>query len=142
MWAKFIRAGFGSAFILAILGVHKSAVADDHVSFVQRDSNFGIRIDGKPFAEYVWNDRNIVRPYVTNIHAPNGIQVTRNNPPIEGKDAIDHATMHPGLWLAFGDLSGADFWRNKGVVKHIEFVEKPSANANAGQIRSQESLLG
>ena len=25
--------------------------------------------------------------------------------------------MHPGLWLAFGDLNGIDFWRNKAPVR-------------------------
>ena len=32
------------------------------------------------------------------------------------QDLDDHPTMHPGLWLAFGDINGADFWRNKGRV--------------------------
>jgi len=38
-------------------------------------------------------------------------------------DAVDHDTMHPGIWLAFGDLGGADFWRNKGQVKFTQFGE-------------------
>jgi hypothetical protein len=50
-----------------------------------------------------------------------------------GRDATDHATMHPGLWLAFGDISGADFWRNKGVVRHAGFVEEPVADAQGGR---------
>jgi hypothetical protein len=33
--------------------------------------------------------------------------------------------MHPGLWLAFGDVSGADFWRNKAKVTHERFVQPP-----------------
>ena len=63
---------------------------------------------------------------------PNGKQVTRTHPPVEGKDATDHGTMHPGLWLAFGDVSGADFSRNKATVKHVEFVEKPKATKDGG----------
>jgi len=51
--------------------------------------------------------------------------VTRHHPPREGIDIDDHATFHPGLWLAFGDLGGADFWRNKAQVKHIEFIKPP-----------------
>jgi hypothetical protein len=39
----------------------------------------------------------------------------------------DHATIHPGIWLAFGDLDGSDFWRNKARVVHESFVEAPSA---------------
>lgn len=33
--------------------------------------------------------------------------------------------MHPGLWLGFGDLSGVDFWRNKGSMEHLHFVDEP-----------------
>ena len=36
--------------------------------------------------------------------------------------------MHPGLWLAFGDVSGADFWRNKGRIEHVRFTELPAVN--------------
>ena len=49
-------------------------------------------------------DRAILRPYFTRVHAPSGVQVTRAHPPRPGIDAIDHDTMHPGIWLAFGDL--------------------------------------
>jgi hypothetical protein len=40
--------------------------------------------------------------------------------------------MHPGLWLAFGDLGGADFWRNKGTVEHAGFITRPAATAAGG----------
>jgi hypothetical protein len=33
--------------------------------------------------------------------------------------------MHPGIWLALGDLGGADFWRNKGRVTHERFTTAP-----------------
>jgi hypothetical protein len=34
--------------------------------------------------------------------------------------------MHPGVWLAFGDLNGHDFWRNKARIVHVRFVEPPA----------------
>ncbi len=108
------------------------ARAESPVTFGQKDGHLQIQIDGKPFASYVWQDRNVLRPYFAHVHAPNGKQVTRNHPPVEGKDATDHGTMHPGLWLAFGDLGGTDFWRNKGKVQHVEFVEKPKATKDGG----------
>jgi hypothetical protein len=37
--------------------------------------------------------------------------------------------MHPGLWLAFGDLNGVDFWRNKGRIEHVRFVHEPETDA-------------
>jgi hypothetical protein len=78
-----------------------------------------IRIDGRPFATYVTRDEKILRPYFTALYEPGGVQVTRNHPPVAGKDPTDHDTMHPGIWLAFGDLSGSDFWRNKGRVDFV-----------------------
>jgi hypothetical protein len=33
--------------------------------------------------------------------------------------------MHPGVWLAFGDLSGQDFWRNRATIRHERFVTGP-----------------
>ena len=82
--------------------------------------------DGRPVATYVFRDDKILRPYFANVHAPGGIQVTRNHPPVPNVDATDHDTMHPGVWLAFGDLSGQDFWRNKARIVHVRFVEPPA----------------
>jgi hypothetical protein len=50
------------------------------------------------------------------LRAPSGVAVTRHHPPIAGSDATDHDTMHPGVWLAFGDLNAQDFWRNKARI--------------------------
>lgn len=92
-----------------------------------------IRAAGKPLATYVYEDREILRPYFKDLHAPNGVQVTRHHPPREGIDPDDHASMHPGLFLAFGDLGGADFWRNKAKVEHAGFVEAPCAEKGEGR---------
>jgi DUF1680 family protein len=60
------------------------------------------------------------------------VRVTRNHPPDAGADPGDHAALHPGLWLAFGDLSGADSWRNKAPVEHEAFVEPPAGGDGRG----------
>ena len=49
----------------------------------------------------------------------------RTHPPGDG-DATDHATMHPGVWLAFGDINGEDFWRNKARIEHVAFTAEPA----------------
>lgn len=79
-----------------------------------------IRIEGanrRPVATLVLKNERILRPYLKGLHSPAGIPLTRSLPPVAGVDAVDHDTMHPGVWLAFGDLGGADFWRNKGLVR-------------------------
>ncbi len=87
-----------------------------------------IRYGEAPVATYVYQDDEISRPFFCNVFAPNGEQVTRRHPtdPIANKDNDDHDTYHPGIWLAFGDLGGADFWRNRARVRHVRFVEAPA----------------
>lgn len=83
--------------------------------------------------EYVFRDPRILRPYFAGLRSVSGFQVTRNHPPQPGVDAVDHDTMHPGLWLGLGDFTGSDFWRNKGEWRHVKFIEEP--RAENGEIR-------
>ncbi len=91
-----------------------------------RDRAVEITTDGEPLATYVFRDDKITRPYFAHVRLA-GQQLTRNHPPVDGTDATDHATMHPGIWLSFGDISGHDYWRLKARTQHVEFVQKPHA---------------
>ncbi len=117
------------SFILAVaatlLAADRRTVAAEF-AVQQKPDRVIITDGGRPVATYVFRDDKILRPYFANVHAPGGIQVTRNHPPVPGKDATDHDTMHPGVWLAFGNLSGQDFWRNKARIVHVRFVEPPA----------------
>ncbi len=95
------------------------------MQLIQQDDSVSIHIDGKAFATYVYKDDQIPRPYFHSIHTLSGIQVTRHHPPIKGKEPMDHATYHPGLWLTFGDIRGHDYWRNKAETRHIRFLQSP-----------------
>jgi putative membrane-bound dehydrogenase-like protein len=78
---------------------------------------------------YVYDDRvtKIPRPYFAHVRSLDGIQVTRNHPPKPG-DPDDHSGFHPGIFLAFGDISGNDYWRLKAKVAHDGFVDRPVVN--------------
>jgi hypothetical protein len=78
----------------------------------------------RPVCEYRFADTQIPRPYFCNVYAPCGVQVTRTHPPGE-RDLADHPDFHPGIWLAFGDLSGADSWRLTAPIEHVEFIDSP-----------------
>lgn len=121
-------------FLIVGLLAAAAARADDQpaVAFETKSDRVLIAINEKPFAAYVFKDSRIRRPYFMHVCAPSGVQVTRNYPPVAGKDASDHAEMHPGIWMAFGNLSGADFWRNQGTVQHVEFITKPVGGPQAG----------
>jgi len=96
---------------------------------------------GRHFADYVFADPQILRPYFQNLHAPSGVQLTRTHPPGVG-DADDHATMHPGVWLAFGDINGDDFWRNKARIEHVAFVTEPAIVQDRLVFATRNGLIG
>lgn len=100
-----------------------SSSREERFRLKQKEDRVVIAYAGHPVAEYVFRDERILRPYLANLHAPGGLKVTRNHPPQPGTDATDHETMHPGVWLAFGDINGQDFWRNKAVIRHHQFSE-------------------
>ena len=118
-----------------VLAFAPLAAGAQAVTFRQADGRLDIQVDGQPAATYVWEDPQIPRPYFASLKAPDGTQVSRNHPPDPQVDAQndDHAAFHPGMWLAFGDLGGADFWRNKARVRHAEFVCEPEAGDGVGQ---------
>ncbi len=91
-----------------------------------------ITVGGRDFAVYVFSHPKVTRPFFQSVKTPSGIQATRNFPPVDGVDDTDHDTMHPGIWLAFGDLSGRDYWRNKCKVEHELFAENPQGGAGRG----------
>jgi hypothetical protein len=114
--------------VLALASASRAAAAEPKLHFEEQAGRITVLVGDKPLATYVWNDPKILRPYLTHVRAPSGVQVTRNHPPIEGRDATDHAEFHPGIWLAFGDLSGEDFWRNKATVRHVTFLQRPAVD--------------
>ena len=117
---------------------------------VNADSPFGLQIDagkllithGKaPVAEFVFEDRAILRPYFANVHGPKGAKITRNHPPVAGKDEGDHAAMHPGIAYGFGSLGGSDFWRNGGRIRHVSFSSPPTATKDSVTFATECQIL-
>ncbi|MBX7168633.1 MAG: PmoA family protein [Pirellulales bacterium] len=102
------------------------------VSFDQHDDRLSIRIGDRQVAEYRWQDPEISRPYLCDVYTTGGFRVTRNHPPVAGQDPTDHDKFHPGIWLAFGDLSGADSWRNKAAIRQLEISEPPRVDSGVG----------
>lgn len=119
--------------LIVVMGAGVGACAAEvGIAFQEAGAELRITLDGRPFATYVLSDRQVLRPYFKDIFAVNGKRVTRNQPPVVGRDAMDHPTFHPGIWLAFGDISGADFWRNKATVDHVRFERRPVVTQDGG----------
>ncbi|MCA9261711.1 MAG: PmoA family protein [Planctomycetales bacterium] len=92
-------------------------------------------------ARFIYQDDAISRPYFVDLKAPNGVQATRRYPPVAGQDLDDHPTFHPGLWMAFGDIDGSDYWRNKAHVEFDSFVSPPQVADGAGQFTARFRYL-
>jgi hypothetical protein len=121
--------------VLAWIGWPAGAPAADSppVAFEKRPEGLQITIGDRPFATYAFGRGATTRPFLEHVHAPDGTQVTRTHPPVEGKDLTDHPNFHPGIWLAFGDLNGADSWRNADGIRHAGFVEEPQGGPGRGR---------
>jgi hypothetical protein len=118
-----------------------AAQANAKVALVQGDERIAIVIDGMPVAMYCYKDQATLRPYFAHVRTLDGIQVTRHHPPVAGHDLTDHDTLHPGIWLAFGDINGLDFWRNKAQIKHAKFIEAPKVDNGSGSFTVRNDYL-
>ncbi len=116
-----------SMVLLALAGEARA-----QVRFVEWPGSLEIRSMDQRVAEFVTHDSQIHRPFFAHLQAPGRIQVSRNYPPHTGKEPDDHAAMHPGAWLAFGDIGGNDTWRNRAIVRVARSVEPPQAQADRG----------
>ncbi len=107
--------------------------ATGEFTVVEQPDRLRIALEGQSIVDFVFRDDKIRRPYFANARLVDGRQVTRNHPPVGGVDAMDHDTMHPGLWLGFGDISQHDFWRNRAAMEHVRFAVAP--RSEAGRLR-------
>jgi hypothetical protein len=127
-----------ASFVAAATLTAQAFAADlPKVEFKKQSGRVEITVGGKPFATYVYADPKISRPYFAHVHASNGTQVTRNHPLVAGQDKMDHPEFHPGIWLAFGDISGNDYWRLKARVKQ----SKLKLNADAGELSADNQYF-
>lgn len=103
-----------------------------------------ILIGDRCIAKYVYVDSAIPRPYFCEVSTVSGTSVTRPNPPdpVINNGNDDHPTFHPGIWLAFGDLGGQDFWRNKAKVRHVRFVDDFVEKPGMGKFSVENEYVG
>jgi hypothetical protein len=128
--------------VLPLLGwIASASAAEPEVAFQKQDNGLLITAGGAPVAHYVTGDEKTHRPFFKNVCAPGGLQVSRNNPVQEG-DRSDHAALHPGLFLAFGDIEGHDYWRMKRRVAHEAYVKQPAGGPGRGSFAVRNRYLG
>ncbi len=124
------RMMISGSFATAVLALQQHALwgepFDRPAQFASRDQSVSLLAHEQPYATYVHHDEQITRPFFKDLRSiTNEVPLTRHFPPRKGIDPDDHALFHPGLWLAFGDISGEDFWRLKARVVHEKFTQQP-----------------
>lgn len=125
--------------LITFTSVH--ALAADFAVRRQTD-RLVITAGSEPVAAFVFADPAVGRPSIRDLAAPGGTIVTRPCPPRKGVDADDHATIHPGVWLCFSDLSGADPWRHKTAVRFAGFDGEPAVANGATRFTAKIEYLG
>jgi len=105
-------------FIIAGMSVPGFA-AENVLNIKEEPGKFTLLRDNVGLFTYVWEDPEILRPYFCNVRLYDGTRITRPYPTDAkmNKGNDDHATFHPGIWVAFGDVNGLDFWRNKARIR-------------------------
>lgn len=111
------------------------------VEFERKKGGVAIMVGGKPFATYHEPTKETPRPFLANVYAPSGVKATRNHPPIEGTDSMDHATYHPGVWMAYAGINGNDYWRLKQRMAHDRYLGKLKSGRGEGAFTVRSSFL-
>ena len=128
--------------LVLILGLVNSSclVGGEGVSFERRLDGVDIYVGDVHVAEYVHSEavkaassptHSVVgRPFISNVHTLDGIQVTRNYPVKKG-DQSDHP-HHQGIFHTFSQVNGIDYWHMRGITKHVRFVREPQVGTRTG----------
>jgi len=102
-----------------------AAVASAEITAERSAGGVVVKIDGKPFAEYLICSGT--KPIVWPIIGPTGKPMTRAYPMAEGADEKKDHPHHRSLWFTHGNVGGVDFWMESkakgGTEKHREFVK-------------------
>jgi hypothetical protein len=141
MTRRHARAIAALFFVYNFLSALGASADEPAVQFAEGTNRLAIIIDGLPVAVYYYQDDKITRPFFAHVRAPIGLQVSRHHPPIEGQDLPDHDTFHPGIWMAFGDIDGSDYWRLQATVRHAGFAEPPRGGRGKGSFAVRNQYL-
>ena len=126
--------------VLAALACPPAGVQAQDLAIERGSDRVVLKIGDQSVATYVFRDAQVNRPYWAHIRTPRGIQVSRHHPPQEGVDATDHAGLHAGIWMSFGDLSGQDYWRMKAAHRACSFCRRAASGQRGRGVHRAQSL--
>jgi hypothetical protein len=104
-------------FISSSLALIAQPSKEAAVKLIRMDDKYkvDVYIGGKLFTSYQY-PRNIEKPFLYPVIAPNGSVITRGFP-IETRkgERVDHP-HHIGIWFNHGNINGLDFWNNSSAI--------------------------
>jgi hypothetical protein len=95
-----------------------------HLSLREETYKTIILYDEQPIAVYCYSPDQS-KPYIAPLSSPSGFVLTRA---VEEANLLDHP-HHQGVFFAYGDVNGVDFWGNQTTlpqIRHVEFLSKKS----------------
>lgn len=97
------------AAIALVLWNSAALVSAADVTLTPEKGKVVVKIDGKPFTEYVYTGH--AKPILWPIIGPTGVEMTRNYPMKTDVDneAHDHP-HHKSMWFTHDDVNGVHFW--------------------------------
>ena len=95
-----------------ILGVFAVCSLRAGVTVAEVNGHIHVEIDGKPFTDFYYGP-DTPKPYLHPLRCASGKIVTRRFPMenVSGESTTDQ--HHRGVWLAYRDVNGYDFWQNE-----------------------------
>jgi hypothetical protein len=106
--------------------------AEPKLSVEKSDSAVAVKVDGQPFATYVF--KSGTKPIVWPILGPTGNEMTRAWPMKDGVEGEkkDHI-HHRSFWFTHGNVNGVDFWGEQAKVQG-QIVHKELYAAEGGPV--------
>ncbi len=128
------------ATLVLFAAVSLRAADGGHVKLIPDDKKIAIEIDGKPFSNYFFNDGDGVpfrRPFFSPATASDGTVVTADQTALHLKEHPHHRS----IWIAHGDVNGADHWSLDGKIKATGQENKPKQNHIAFEKMSEDGFV-
>lgn len=119
----------------------KSAAVSPGVTWGLKADRLAIHLGGGPAADAIFKNEQTARPQVQNLPAPSGQPGMRQPPPAATAPPA-HAPIHPGRWLAFGDINGQDLWRNQGWIELVKWATAPALSGGHITFATENHLVG
>jgi len=133
-----------------VLGAFAICSLAGQTAVTKEGGHIHVEVNGKPFTDFYYGP-DAPKPYLHPLRCASGKIVTRSFPMenIPGESTTDQ--HHRGVWLAYRDVNGYDFWQNefsyqnknagKVVTRSVDIIKNGIRGTFAWLSPSGEALL-